>query len=501
MVTNHISGSQRAIERIERAAAAQSAGEEGAAEKFAAVLRQLLGGGSAAAMQQQVSGVTEIPETPAAPVKPREEEPEAKHAAKGEETSVKSDREDDQTRDEEDDAKQVKSDSNGEAAPVVQAVQQSAPQQVNEVDEAVVESTDASAAQPDAGAGVEQDAPMVAADETAVAETVSGAPTEVASQKVAAASANSTDPSTEGAQSGMTNQGSDPAAAQQSQTATASPRDASKVRERTPSDHYAALSEVDQAEEQQVPAVELFAPPAAAVAAPAVTKDAEGAARTASAIGAAMNNAASEEPGSAGAPAVRSLSAVSGTETAGMMSNNAAEKSVLMRTKGAQGGTPAGKSQEKILRQVQDLLKRAAQTRDGNSVSVRVDPPELGMVTVKVTQRDSQIYARIIPDSPEVEHVLRTRVQEVTQVLIAAGLKAEQVHIAIGRERSAGETFSVPGYSTGNGQTGNSGQQSGQQSNGSGERSSLRGTLGGSAGSNGNTRMDTPSALEAGWVA
>ncbi len=126
-------------------------------------------------------------------------------------------------------------------------------------------------------------------------------------------------------------------------------------------------------------------------------------------------------------------------EAAGMSTQGNAEKIAAAKSKAA-SGLPA-KDQAKVVEQVKELLQKAIQNRDSNTITVRVNPPELGMMTVKVTQRESQLYARIIPESQEVEQVLRNKVAEVTNVLSAAGLKPDQVHVSIGRERTDAEAF------------------------------------------------------------
>ena len=122
----------------------------------------------------------------------------------------------------------------------------------------------------------------------------------------------------------------------------------------------------------------------------------------------------------------------------GVNARAAAEKLAAMKGKSAK--EVPSKDRQAVVEQMKDLLAKAIQTRDGNSISVRLNPPELGQMTVKVTQRESKVYARIIPESPEVEALLRQRAGDVTQVLIAAGLKPSQVHVSIGAERTDAET-------------------------------------------------------------
>ncbi len=111
--------------------------------------------------------------------------------------------------------------------------------------------------------------------------------------------------------------------------------------------------------------------------------------------------------------------------------------------------TPASKESAKsaatqrtqIAEQIQKLLDAAAKSKDGNTMVVRLDPPDLGTLTVKITRRADQIFARIVPESPEVEQLLRERASEMTQVLASQGFRTENVQISIGVERSESESF------------------------------------------------------------
>ena len=116
------------------------------------------------------------------------------------------------------------------------------------------------------------------------------------------------------------------------------------------------------------------------------------------------------------------------------------ERGMQVKGKGATTGLPRA-DQEKILQQIRDVMKKASQSADGNTMVVRLDPPELGNITVKVTQRDGQVFARIIPENADVEQLLRQRANEVTQALAAVGLRVDHVQLSIGRERSESETF------------------------------------------------------------
>jgi flagellar hook-length control protein FliK len=101
----------------------------------------------------------------------------------------------------------------------------------------------------------------------------------------------------------------------------------------------------------------------------------------------------------------------------------------------------AQSEQEKVVEKVKELLKNASAARNGNTLVIRLDPPKLGSMTMRVTHKDGQVYARIVPDSQEVEDTLRNRVPELMQVLSQAGMRADDVHVSIGHERTESEMF------------------------------------------------------------
>lgn len=98
-------------------------------------------------------------------------------------------------------------------------------------------------------------------------------------------------------------------------------------------------------------------------------------------------------------------------------------------------------NQEKIIARIQDAFDNMVKGRFGNQMVVRLDPPSLGKVTVKITQRADQLFARVSPESPEVEAVLRNKVSELSSVLAQSGIKVENIHVSVGEEVIAQHDF------------------------------------------------------------
>lgn len=147
--------------------------------------------------------------------------------------------------------------------------------------------------------------------------------------------------------------------------------------------------------------------------------------------------------------------------------------------------------QEAIINQINKLLDRAAQAKDGSSFTVKIQPEELGEVLVKVTQRGDQLFARIVPEHKEVEQTVRVGINELVAQLINSGFRAENIHVSVGRESSETALF--------NGKFNNFSNLLGD---GEGQgRSGERKTSGhGSSLSEGTVRSE-PKAAESGWVA
>ncbi len=107
------------------------------------------------------------------------------------------------------------------------------------------------------------------------------------------------------------------------------------------------------------------------------------------------------------------------------------------------GASPAASSrltpsqQASVLERVQKALEASVLRRDPNTLVIRMTPPDLGEVMVKLTKRADQLFARFQPESQAVETVLRGRLPELAQALGASGLKAENIHISFGPEKRA----------------------------------------------------------------
>ncbi|MCB0332402.1 MAG: flagellar hook-length control protein FliK [Bdellovibrionales bacterium] len=115
----------------------------------------------------------------------------------------------------------------------------------------------------------------------------------------------------------------------------------------------------------------------------------------------------------------------------------------------------------RTLEKVEQALKEISKSKDGKTISMRLDPPELGNLKIDVTMRDGLLHARIAADNTQVSQMLREKAHDIQRNLRELGLNVDQVSVSV---RDEGGQFSQFFSQTGNG-TGseNRGQETGQQ--------------------------------------
>jgi flagellar hook-length control protein FliK len=87
------------------------------------------------------------------------------------------------------------------------------------------------------------------------------------------------------------------------------------------------------------------------------------------------------------------------------------------------------------MEKIESALKEAARSRDGKTISVRLDPPNMGSIKVDVSLRDGVLHARIVPEVAQVTTMLRERAHELQGLLRKLGLSADTVSVSIGGEK------------------------------------------------------------------
>lgn len=91
---------------------------------------------------------------------------------------------------------------------------------------------------------------------------------------------------------------------------------------------------------------------------------------------------------------------------------------------------------QRMLERVESALKEAARTRDGKTISIKLDPVNLGQIKVDVSLREGALHARVTPQNKEVLQSLREHAHELQGALRRLGLNVERISVQV-----VGETF------------------------------------------------------------
>jgi flagellar hook-length control protein FliK len=90
---------------------------------------------------------------------------------------------------------------------------------------------------------------------------------------------------------------------------------------------------------------------------------------------------------------------------------------------------------------VTDQVVRAARlaSRDGsNEVTVRLDPPELGKVTVRLVSEDRVLSGQIVVENRQVHDLVQGRMTELRESLSAQGVQVDQIQVTVDGRGASG---------------------------------------------------------------
>jgi flagellar hook-length control protein FliK len=105
----------------------------------------------------------------------------------------------------------------------------------------------------------------------------------------------------------------------------------------------------------------------------------------------------------------------------------------------------------RMLDRVESTLKEAARSRDGKTISLRLDPVQLGRVKVDVSLREGTLHARITPENQQVLVALREHSHELQSALRKLGLNVDSVTVTVSSE--TGQELSDFGRELNNGKS------------------------------------------------
>lgn len=149
-----------------------------------------------------------------------------------------------------------------------------------------------------------------------------------------------------------------------------------------------------------------------------------------------------------------------------------APQSVALQAKGSESRAaaksapkPMTKSAElRTFERVEQVLKEAVKSKDGKSISFRLDPPNLGKVQVDVFFKDGALRARIVPESQQVGNILREKSYELVNSLRKLGLNVEKISLSISTDNFVTGDSGL-GTSSQGSNSGNDNRSGGESSN------------------------------------
>jgi flagellar hook-length control protein FliK len=108
----------------------------------------------------------------------------------------------------------------------------------------------------------------------------------------------------------------------------------------------------------------------------------------------------------------------------------------------AQARMKAGQMSESLasrtLERVEEALREVAKSRDGKTISIRLDPPNLGSVKIDVTLKDGSLHARLMAESVQVSNLLREKAHDLQNMLRKMGLSVDTVSVSVNSDESLG---------------------------------------------------------------
>lgn len=90
----------------------------------------------------------------------------------------------------------------------------------------------------------------------------------------------------------------------------------------------------------------------------------------------------------------------------------------------------------RTMERVENVLKEVSKSKDGKTISLRLDPPELGTLKVDMSLRDGGIHARIVAESPQVTNLLKERTGELVQMIRKLGLNVDKVTVTVSQQNN-----------------------------------------------------------------
>lgn len=88
----------------------------------------------------------------------------------------------------------------------------------------------------------------------------------------------------------------------------------------------------------------------------------------------------------------------------------------------------------RLMERVENTLQEVARSKDGKSVSLKLEPADLGTMRVDVSIRDGVLHARLTPESKPVATFLQEKAHELQSMLRKLGLNVDSVTVSVRSE-------------------------------------------------------------------
>ncbi len=118
---------------------------------------------------------------------------------------------------------------------------------------------------------------------------------------------------------------------------------------------------------------------------------------------------------------------------------------------------------QKMMERIETAIKEAARSRDGKTITLRLEPLQLGQVKCDVSMRDGLLHARITPQNQEVVQTVREHSHELQSALRRLGLNVDRVTVQVLSEKEAVPFANTAGFLDGKSFQENDGKMPTQQ--------------------------------------
>ena len=132
---------------------------------------------------------------------------------------------------------------------------------------------------------------------------------------------------------------------------------------------------------------------------------------------------------------------VQGASGIGFDNNSSSEQIVKEFASSKEAGTLPRSQVTSMMSRVENALKEIARSKDGKTISIKLNPEELGSVKIDVSIRDGKLHARLTAENPSVNQSLREKATELQQILRNSGIEVDEISVSVGSNKESFDDF------------------------------------------------------------